>query len=505
MTTDSPSEPDRPRRAQLGIRTRIVVGYVALLAAALAISVVLIRQVQLARLDREIDRDLAHEVDELRLVAGDIDPATGEPFGADVATIFDAFLSRSVPDRNEAFYSLVDGRPFLVSFDAPTELLDDPAIVGDWATATEPRVATISTPVGQARALAVPLIADDATVGTFVAVHFLGPERDEISQNLRVIVLACGVVLVASAFLAWSLAGRVLRPVRELTRTARSISGTDLSARIPVTGDDELAELGRTFNDMLDRLTDGFDQQRRFLDDVAHELRTPITIAQGHLDLLDGDPAEREETIAIVTDELERMGRYVSDLLVLAKAERPDFLRPAPVDLGEFARTTLRTLTGLADRRWVLDSAPDDDTEFLTADAGRLSQAVLNLATNAVQHTSEGDEIGLAVSVDRSRGVARLAIRDTGEGVDASVAAKLFERHARGATSRTTRPDGMGIGLTIVDAIARAHGGQVDVRSTPGAGATFEIAIPIGAPLPPPLAPSPPPPSPPAREEEPTA
>ena len=262
-------------------------------------------------------------------------------------------------------------------------------------------------------------------------------------------------------------------------RTAHEISDSDLSARIPVDGTDELAELGRTFNAMLDRLESGFDQQRKFLDDVAHELRTPITIAQGHLDLLGDDPAEREETTEIITDELDRMSRYVSDLLLLAKAERADFLHPGPVDLGEFTENMLRTLTPIADRDWQLDQSPPPGHTVVVADQRRLSQALLNLASNAVDHTDAGDTIAVGASIDDGRPSAvRLWIRDSGSGIDPSVASSLFDRHARGATSRTTRPEGLGIGLSIVDAIARAHGGRVRVESTPGSGARFEITFP---------------------------
>lgn len=467
-------------RPRVGIRARVVIGYVTLLAASLAISAIVTRQILYARLDREIDRALAQEVEELRLLAEGTDPATGEPFGDDVEAILRTFLSRSVPADDEAFYALVDGAPFLRSFEAPAELFDDEALVARWAASARPQQTSQGTTVGDIRWLAVPLSAGSEPLGTFVVVHFTQPGRDAIAQNLRIVLIAGGVVLVASAVLAWSLAGRVLRPVRELTATAHDISDSDLSARIPVTGTDELAELGRTFNAMLDRLQSGFEHQRRFLDDVAHELRTPITIAQGHLDLLGDDPDERAETVAIVTDELDRMSRYVSDLLLLAHAERVDFLHLAPVDLGEFVAGMLRTVTPLADRHWLLDESPPPGRAVVEVDQRRLSQAVLNLASNAVDHTDTGNTIALGAAIDGTRPAAlRLWVRDSGSGIDPSVAASLFDRHARGANSRTSRPEGLGIGLSIVDAIARAHGGKVDVEGAPGEGARFEITIPL--------------------------
>ncbi|HSM66769.1 MAG TPA: HAMP domain-containing sensor histidine kinase [Ilumatobacteraceae bacterium] len=475
MTT----EPGSRRPWRPGIRARVVIGYVALLAAALTIAAVVTRQVLLARLDRDIDRALTQEVEELRLLAAGTDPATGEPFGDDVEAIFDTFLSRSVPADDEAFYTLIDGEPFLRSFDAPAELFDDPAVVERWAGTTAPRRDDVDSSIGAVRSLAVPLGAGGDTLGTFVVVYFPASERASISQILRVLSVAGGIVLVASGALAWSLAGRVLRPVRDLTETARDISETDLSARIPVEGHDELAELGTTFNAMLDRLQRGFDGQRQFLDDVAHELRTPITIVQGHLDLLGDDADDRAETIAIITDELDRMNRYVNDLLLLAQSERGDFLHLEPIDLTDFAASTLRTVSAMADREWGLEVGLDDPVT-IAADSRRLSQAVLNLVANAVEHTTTGDRIHLGVGVEGEHATrsARLWVEDSGSGIDPDVAESLFRRSERGATSRASRPEGMGIGLSIVDAVAAAHGGRTDVANVDGGGTRFTLVLP---------------------------
>jgi two-component system, OmpR family, sensor kinase len=467
------------RRAVASVRVRIVVGYLVLLTAGLAVAILVTREVQHARADREIEREQAQEVEELRRLAGGVNPETGEPFGDDVAAIFDTFLSRNVPSDDEAFYTIVGGRPFRNSTAAP-DLFADPQFLRAWQV-EEPTTSTMSTTVadvGEVRSLAVPLFTDSRVGGIFVVASLPADDHAEVEQVVRVILLAGLAVLVVTAALAWSLAGRVLRPVRELTAMARRITESDLSARIPVDGHDELAELGTTFNDMVARLEHGFTTQRQFLDDVAHELRTPITIARGHLEVLGDDPAERAETVDLVTDELDRMSRYVSDLLVLAKAEQPDFLITEPIELGELALDLHQLVRALGPRSWVLDSTPPIGHAAVTADRERLVQAVLNLAANAVQHTDTGAEIGLGIAV--SDGSARLWVRDTGPGVDPAVADSLFDRFSRAATSRNLRPDGAGIGLSIVDAIARAHGGSVTVESRLGHGATFIITIPVG-------------------------
>ncbi len=459
------------------IRVRIVVGYVVLVAAALAISILVTRQVLIARLDREIDRALAQEVEELRSLTTGNDPETGEPFGADAQAILDTFLRRNVPAANEAFYAFVDGQRFLSSFDAPQEVWDDERLVGQWATVSEPVQASVRSDVGAITFLAVPLITSGETTGVLVVTHFPDADRDEILVVIRVLTIAAAVVLTASALLAWSLAGRVLRPVRELTATAQRISDADLTQRIVVEGRDELAKLGTTFNAMVDRLESGFVEQRRFLDDVAHELRTPITIVQGHIDLLGDDPDERAESVATINDELDRMNRYVNDLLLLAKAESGDFLQFEPVDLGELAEMLEQRFDLLGDRVWSLDAAPAPGSVAILGDRDRLVQAMLNLATNAVQHTNQGDE--LAFGIAAKDGSVKLWVRDTGTGLDDDVIDQLFTRRFRGAASRVRRSEGMGIGLSIVDAIARGHGGRATAANEPGGGARFTIELPI--------------------------
>ncbi|MFP5489606.1 MAG: ATP-binding protein [Acidimicrobiia bacterium] len=478
MTTTT--EPTGHGRWWSSIRLRIVVGYVLLLTAALAISILVTRQVLVGRLERDIDRALTQEVEELRNLAAGNDPATGEPFGADAEAILDTFLRRNVPATNEAFYAFVDGSRFLSSFNAPQEVWDDPAFVDRWATVPSPVQATAPSAAGEIRYLAVPLVSPNGVDGVLVVAHFMDADRDEILVVVRILMVAGLVVLVASAVLAWSLAGRVLRPVRELTATAQRISEADLSQRIEVDGRDELAELGVTFNAMVDRLESGFEQQRRFLDDVAHELRTPITIVQGHVDLLGDDPAERAEGISVINDELDRMNRYVNDLLLLAKAEGGDFLQFEPVDLGELAATLDQRVRLLGEREWLVDAAPAPGSVAILGDRARLVQAVLNLATNAVQHTEADDRI--AIGVDTGDGIARLWVRDTGHGLDDDTLEQLFTRRFRGAASRARRSDGTGIGLSIVDAIARGHGGRATAANEPGGGARFTIELPIDPP-----------------------
>jgi signal transduction histidine kinase len=270
---------------------------------------------------------------------------------------------------------------------------------------------------------------------------------------------------------AW-VSGRLLSPLRTLRETADDITETDLSQRLPVTGNDDITALTHTFNRMLDRLEAAFTGQRRFLDDAGHELKTPLTVLRGHLELLDPDsPEEIAETRELLLDETDRMARLVGDLILLAKSDRPDFLRLREVDLETLTRDLVTKARGLGDRDWTLDAAAEHK---LVADEQRLTQAVLQLADNAVKHTGDGDTIAIGSSY--AGGVSRLWVRDTGPGVPPEDRERIFERFGRGAVPQGD--EGFGLGLSIVGAIARAHGGSVTVEEAEPSGARFVITLP---------------------------
>ncbi len=461
------------RRLLAGVRVRILGWYIFLLALAVMATLLLERSILLDRHDEEVESQLRQEVEELKNLAGGLDPNTGEPFATDIAAVFDTFWRRNVPGEGETFLFIVPGRRPIAT-PSPVPLDARPVRLERWSTLVESEPGEFETPAGPVRYLAVPLRSGETTLGTFVVANFLRGEREEIESTVRVgAAVAASVLLVASA-LAWVVAGRLLRPVRLLTDTARSIGESDLSGRIEVEGTDEVAELGRTFNHMLDRLDVAFATRQAFLDDAGHELRTPITIVRGHLELLDEDTDEHRETLALVLDELDRMTRIVDDLLLLAKVEQPDFLQPGPLDLNAMTRGWQARATSLADRDWQLAHVAEVE---VVADGQRLTQAVMNLAQNAAQHTTAGDTIELgSVVVDDQ---ARLWVRDRGPGVALEDQQRIFERFARAGGGRR-HSEGAGLGLAIVSAIARAHGGRVELSSRPGGGSTFTIVVPVG-------------------------
>jgi signal transduction histidine kinase len=456
---------------------RLLAGFAVLAAASTLISLILIHQILHARLDEEIARNLTQEAAEFRrLVSGD-DPVSGQPFGRDVRRIFDVYFARNVPDEGEVLLSAIDSRLYKSARAGEEEYLPGEALsaIALESPLDQSGSGTIETSTGVARYLSVAVRVDDRSVATFAIVNYPGNEQQEIVDAIVIAAQVSGVVLLLALGFAWAGAGRILAPLRLLRDTAHSITGTELRGRISVQGDDEVAQLARTFNEMLDRLEAGFVAQRRFVDDAGHELKTPITIIGGHLELLSEDPDERRDTIVLLTDELRRMARIVNDLLLLAKAEQPDFLRIEAVDVETLTAELRAKAAGLERREWRLESTGHGE---ILADRQRLTQAIVQLAENAAKHTENGDPVTIGTLV--ADGEVRLWVRDSGPGIPLHEQHEIFERFARGSGVR--RSDGAGLGLSIVQAIARAHGGRVELRSRPGAGATFTLVIPVGGP-----------------------
>ena len=215
-------------------------------------------------------------------------------------------------------------------------------------------------------------------------------------------------------------------------------------------------------------------QQRQFLQDVSHELGTPITIALGHAELI--THAATDQAIAkdarVAVEELLRMRRLANRLVLLASTDSPDFLRPAPVDTAELMMETLHRWSQTP-RRWSLGSLTDTPVQ---ADRDRLTLALDALIENAVDHTDPGSRIEL--SARRAGDEVVLAVRDWGCGIPAADIGHIFDRFTRVGTGRSRDTGGFGLGLAVVKAIAEAHHGSVDVRSTVGEGSVFELFLP---------------------------
>lgn len=407
-----------------------------------------------------------------------LDPETGRPF-TEPDRLLRVFLERQYADPDEELIGLVarpggDPAQIIQPRDLPVALpLHRDAGARRRIFGSPDPSGVLHRPEGEIRWAKVPVArhGGHSEVAFVVAYH---PERElaRVEQVFRVLLAISGVALLLTTGIGWAVAGRILQPVRLVRTAAAQLTEQDLTRRIPVRGHDDIAALAKTFNAMLDRLERAFAVQRQFVDDAGHELRTPITIVRGHLELMGDDPAEREETVRLVTDELDRMSRIVEDLLLLAKAERPDFVSPEPVQLAELTADVFVKARTLGDRDWQLTDTADREAEL---DPQRITQAMVQLAQNAVQHTTPGQTIRIGSRAEGSR--VELYVADSGPGVRPQDRELIFERFRRGTSRRGARGSGAGLGLSIVKAIAEGHGGRVRLHDTEGGGATFVLTL----------------------------
>ncbi len=466
-------------------RTRIVAWMLLLMMAALAVATFATWRLLVAAVNDRMDAALRVEVEEFNeLIGPGINPSTGAPF-AGVDELIRETIAYNIARPNEVFLGYLDGSLLTESRQqpgTPRVLATDAGFTARVASVTAPEEGSYRYPgIGEIRYLAIPVALEGRPGrGVIVSAFFANRERHNADSAAMLMLAAGGATLVVASAAAWVIAGRILRPLRDVAETARSITDTDLSKRIPArAGDgDELGDLVQTVNGMLDRVEAAVQAQRRFTDDAGHELRTPITIVRGHLEVLDPtDPDDVVSTVALVDDELDRMNRMVSDLLLLARAEQPAFLRPALVDVGDLTRKAFEKLAVLGDRDFTLQAVAEASAVL---DPQRITQALVALADNACRYTNNGDWIGVGSAHEGDW--LKFWVADSGPGIDESERTRIFDRFSRGGAGRK-RSDGSGLGLAIVSAIAAAHGGTVVLDSSPGRGATFTILVPVkGAP-----------------------
>jgi two-component system OmpR family sensor kinase len=445
----------------------------AILTAAVALIVVITARAELARVTVQAHSELAHETDKFRDFAAKPNPTTGKPYTS-LESLITHHLQMNLPEHGEAFFSIVDGKADKRSVGNPPVRLDkDADFVAMAAKASSPQLGELTSDGGEVAYAIVPVHVKDKTeTAQLVIVEYLAPQYEEAWATIWTMTSIAVVALLIAGLFGWLVAGRVLAPIRQLSTTASRISEADLSERIQVSGTDDVSHLGNTFNNMLDRLEAAFDGQRQFLDDAGHELRTPITVVRGHLDVMGDDPTEQKHTLDLVRDELGRMSRLVDDLVILARSERPDFVVRANTDLADLVVESFTKATALAKRQWQLDATPN---AYGMVDEQRLTQALLQLASNSINYTDAADTIAFGGDVTDS--ALRLWVRDTGRGIDPEEHERIFARFVRGSGARSDI-HGSGLGLTIVSQIAKAHGGGVSVKSALGEGSTFTIELP---------------------------
>lgn len=479
MTTN---ESKRAAGSRVSVRVRLLVGMILLAGLTLLIAGTANYLLERRGLDARLDEALTRDVEEIRVLADTgIDPETQEHF-TNAADLMYSAMQYNQMAETQSMLSMQNGE---IVWTAPENvslrLEDDPEFV-EWAATLNPEstyLTTVETAQSTYRAAVIPVnLSEDTTPGVFIEAIDAAAEHRDLQVSLAVFIGAGAGALLIGGIVAWLLVGRVLQPVRDLQETTQRITEEELDARIQPRGHDEFAELTETINEMLDRLQQALEQQRQLLNDVGHELRTPITIIRGHLELMDAkDPEDVNQTRDIGMDELHRMSLLVNDLVTLAQSNRTDFVQPEPVDIAPLMQDIAAKAAALGNRDWVLKPNAQGT---VTVDAQRLTQAMLQLCANAVKF-SEPDtpvELGSAIREDPDASPELLLwVADAGIGIAPEDQETIFQRFGRGGNGE--RAQGSGLGLNIVSAIATAHGGDVRVESAPGAGSVFIINIPL--------------------------
>lgn len=315
-----------------------------------------------------------------------------------------------------------------------------------------------------------------------VQVAFDRSEEEKILADFRRrIAPLLAISLVLCAVVGYQIARRGLRPVTRISETARMIRSTTLDARLPASEfPSELAELARTFNDMLDRLEESFERLSRFSADIAHELRTPLNNIRGEVEVALGkarSPEEYRETLGSFLEEAGRLTRLIESLLFLARAEHPETqVRREALDLGAVLDSVREFYGATADESGVrlgVEAARPLPAEL---DRTLVQRAVGNLVENALAHTPKGGAITLRGS--RQNGQVLIEVADTGCGVAPEHLPRVFDRLYRADRSRTAATGGAGLGLAIVKSIAELHGGTAEIASEVGKGTQVRLRLP---------------------------
>lgn len=468
----------RPTVGRASIRWRLILGVMALLLVVLGLIGGTLYTLLHRQVDTRVQEEFQRVTGEFELLATKgIDPETGQPF-TDPEALLRVSLQRTVVAPTESVIGVVDGTNTLISEGALLRAEEDPelmAFVQELSTGEDIVHGLLTTDLRAYRYMVAPVsfIGSEKT-GALVAVADMRAERAQLTSMMQGYLWIALASLLASSALVTIWVNHLLRPVSELRDTTARISDEDLSERVTVRGNDELADLATTVNQMLDRIEAGVAQQRALLDDVGHELRTPITVVRGHLELMDSDdPDDVRASRAIALDELDRMGGLVSDVLTLARASQPDFLQRRQVELAPLTDAVLTKARALGDRTWVMSRVADADA---LVDPERITQAWLQLAANAVKYSEPDTPIQIGSRI--SLGEAYLWVADKGMGIAPEDLDLIRSRFGRAANVRG-RVEGSGLGLAIVDSIAVAHGGHLDIASMPGVGSTFTMVIPL--------------------------
>ncbi len=388
-----------------------------------------------------------------------------------------SMLVRVLDTKGNVVYSIFSSNKLPL----PRESITQPLQGHPWS-------GNVTGPGGQPFRLYSTMLTDDKHV---MGVVQIGQSLATLDANLQHILLglliATPFVLILSAFGSYWLAGRAFGPIHRLANTAREISAKDLDQRVPVPqAQDEVRDLSIIFNQMIERLERAFAQQRRFVADASHELRTPVAVIRSMTDLAVAQPSSAEDNLLVLREvnaESERLGHLINDLLALARADEQQIkLDFEPVRIDLLAADVVESMEPLASERHLTLRTENLKAATVMGDAARLIQIIISLVDNALIYTNAGGSVTLSVKV--SDNLAHLIVRDTGIGIAQKDIGHIFERFYRADPARSKAVGGSGLGLAIADWLVRAQNGSISVESMPGRGSTFTVTLPLAAPPP---------------------
>jgi two-component system, OmpR family, sensor kinase len=471
----------------MSLGTRIALGVAIVLALTLLALGGAMTRVTRATLTAEVDNRLVASLDRLRDRPGSFLEDRFRPDHDDRPDFLPDFEERTVgffvygPEGR-----LLDRRPTGFE-DSPDPMPRLPSIPSPEALSMVGRITTVPAVEGPLRYRV--LLVPGPAGATLVAAASLRSVDEAIARLMRALLLTGALALSVAALASWWVIHRGLRPVDRMVATASAIAAGDLSRRVPDADPrTELGRLGTALNEMLTQIEAGIREReagearlRRFVADAAHELRTPLTSLRGYAELYRQGALETPESVAKAMGRIEsegaRMARLVDDLLLLARTDQGRALEREPVDVARLARDAADDFAAANPERPLARDLDLDGAAVVTGDPIRLRQAIDNLLANVRAHTP--GETPARIAVHRNGRWVEVTIADTGPGIPAEDQPRIFERFWRGDPARGRATGGTGLGLSIVDALVRAHGGTVALRSEPGHGAEFTIRLPL--------------------------
>jgi two-component system OmpR family sensor kinase len=464
------------------VRTRLLVAILLVTALGMSAAGATTFLLQYQRVMSSLDATLLSKVSEAHtVVLGASNSRTPtapqgvlQPFTTARAAV-EAVISRVLPGSDESTLGIVGNTATFVPGVATDFNLEQISgftkrVVAETANG-KTYLGTVTNSRSSYRYVAAPIrVAGSSDRAVFVAAIDINDQLADLSNAFATYWETVGITFLIIASLGWYITGRLLRPLTDLRLTAARITSDQHSERIPTKGNDDLAALGTTVNSMLDRLDGAMTTQRQLLDDVRHELNTPISIMSGHLELLNvTDAQEVEATRLLVLDELDRVGTLVKDLSLLAESEQMR-LRRSVVDVGDFTGEFFAKIHVLPGHEWILESAGNGSVAL---DRETITQAWLQLVDNAAKYSPDDSDIALGSSGDTEN--VEFWVSNAGPRIPEEARARIFERFGRIDTGRGIK--GSGLGLAIVNAIANSHGGVATLSSS-DTQTRFGIRIP---------------------------